>query len=225
MTVDGQPVDPAAEYVLGSVSFLVEGGDNFTALTEGTDVTDTGRIDRDAWMEYLADRSADAPIAPEFDRRSVSLAGAAAEACTVGFEVSQLDMTSLGAPATTSLSVREGGPKGTGIGTAAVADGAATVSVDTSELTGGAPVWLVAEPTGTQVRVPEQFLDLADGCAPAPAPTDGPGEGPAPSEEPAPGHKPGTGHPGKHPGQGEPGKGVREHGSERARSVLGRLFG
>src|SRR5690606_39107802 len=41
ITVDGQPVDPAAEYVIGSVSFLVEGGDNFTALTEGTDVTDT----------------------------------------------------------------------------------------------------------------------------------------------------------------------------------------
>ncbi|MFF0904679.1 UNVERIFIED_CONTAM: bifunctional UDP-sugar hydrolase/5'-nucleotidase [Kocuria sp. CPCC 205316] len=225
ITVDGQPVDPAAEYVLGSVSFLVEGGDNFTALTEGTDVTDTGRIDRDAWMEYLADRSADAPIAPEFDRRSVSLTGAAAEACTVGFEVSQLDMTSLGAPSTTSLSVREGGPEGTGIGTAAVADGAATVSVDTSDLTGGAPVWLVAEPTGTQVRVPEQVLDLADGCAPAPAPTHGPGEEPAPSEEPAPGHRPGQGHLRKHPGQGEPGKGVWEHGSERARSVLGRLFG
>ncbi|MFE7628982.1 ExeM/NucH family extracellular endonuclease [Kocuria sp. NPDC057446] len=190
ITVDGQPVDPAAEYVIGSVSFLVEGGDNFTALTEGTDVTDTGRIDRDAWMEYLAARSADAPIAPEFDRRSVSLRDAAAEGCTVAFEVAHLDMTSLGAPATTELSVRKGGPEGTEIGTAAVAGGAATVAVDTSALAQGAPVWLVAEPSGTRVRVPEQVLAPAEGCAPGPAPTDGTGEEPAPSPEPGAGAPP-----------------------------------
>ncbi|MEX5261428.1 ExeM/NucH family extracellular endonuclease [Kocuria sp. CPCC 205263] len=190
ITVDGQPVDPAAEYVIGSVSFLVEGGDNFTALTEGTDVTDTGRIDRDAWMEYLAARSADAPIAPEFDRRSVSLGDAAAEACTVEFEVAQLDMTSLGAPATTEVSVREGGPEGTEIGTAAVAEGAATVAVDASALAEGAPVWLVAAPSGTRVRVPEQVLALAEGCAPVPAPTDGTGEEPAPAPEPGAGTPP-----------------------------------
>ena len=210
ITVDGQPYDPAAQYVVGSVSFLVEGGDNFTAFTEGTAVTDTGRIDRDAWMEYLAARSAEAPIAPEFDRRSVSLTGAAADACTVGFELSSLDMTSLGAPDNTSLTVREGGPEGTEIGAATVAGGAATVSVDTSGLAEDATVWLVAEPSGTQVRVPEQVLDLAEGCAPA--------DGPA--EEPAPSQKPGVGNGAEHPGQG-----VQEHGSDRARSVLRQLFG
>ncbi|PAU90746.1 bifunctional metallophosphatase/5'-nucleotidase [Kocuria sp. WN036] len=212
ITVDGQPVDPAAEYVIGSVSFLVEGGDNFTGLTEGTDVTDTGRIDRDAWMEYLA---ANSPLSPEFDRRSVALTGAAADGCTVTFDVSSLDMTSLGAPENTSLSVRAGDPDGTELGTAPVTDGTTSVSLDTTGLADDAAVWLVAEPSGTQVRVPEAVLDLPTDCATEPEPTDRPTQP----------QKPGTGHSGEHPGQGEPGRGDWKHGSERAHQVLSRLFG
>jgi 5'-nucleotidase len=210
ITVDGAPYDPAGSYVVGSVSFLTSGGDNFTALAEGTAATDTGRIDREAFSEYLA---ANAPLSPRFDRRSVQLTGAAAEACTVRFDVSSLDMTSLGAPDTTSLSVRAGAPDGTELSTVAVLDGAASVSLDTAALAEGAAVWLVADPTGTRVRVPDAVLGLAADCA-TPEPT-----------EPAGPQLPGKGRPGEHPGKGEPGRGVWEHGSERARQVLGRLFG
>ncbi|MCM3687991.1 bifunctional metallophosphatase/5'-nucleotidase [Kocuria rosea] len=216
ITIDGQPYDPAGSYVVGSVSFLVAGGDNFTAFTEGTGFTDTGRIDRDAWMEYL---SAHAPLAPGFDRRSVSIAGAAADGCTVSFAVSALDMTSLGAPDNTVLSVRAGSPQGPELGTAAVVDGAASVSVDTTGPAEDDAVWLVAAPSGTQVRVPEPVLALADGCA-AP-PTSTPTE---PTGQPAGPQEPGKGA-GEHPRQGEPGRGVWQHGSARAHEVLRRLFG
>ena len=197
ITVDGQPYDPAAEYVVGSVSFLVQGGDNFTAFPSGTDFTDTGRIDRDAWTEHLA---ANSPLEPAFDRRSVALTGAAAEGCTVSFDVSMLDMTSLGAPGNTSLSVRAGTPEGAELGTAAVAGGAASVEFDTARLDDDA-VWLVAAPSGTRIRVPDDVVGLAQECATAPtpvpppvevpaeAPTDEPTGSPAgePTEEPAPG--------------------------------------
>ncbi|MGX5357959.1 bifunctional metallophosphatase/5'-nucleotidase [Kocuria sp. KH4] len=221
ITVDGAPYDPAGSYVVGSVSFLTAGGDNFSALAEGTAATDTGRIDREAFAAYLA---ANSPLGPGFDRRSVQLTGAAAEACTVRFDVSALDMTSLGAPDTASLSVRAGAPDGPELGTVPVLDGAASVSLDTAELADGTAVWLVADPTGTRVRVPDAVLGLAADCA-TPEPTDPQPTDPAGPQQPGAG-RPGE-HPGKggHPGKGEPGRGVWEHGSERAREVLGRLFG
>ncbi len=183
ITVDGAPYDPAAGYVVGSVSFLTSGGDNFTALAEGTDLTDTGRIDREALAGHIA---ASSPLSPQFDRRSVQLTGAAAEGCTVAFDVSSLDMTSLGAPDNTSLSVRAGGPDGTELSTVPVADGAASVRLDTAGPADDAAVWLVADPTGTRVRVPDAVLDLAADCATEPEPTEQPTQEPTqhPSEQP-----------------------------------------
>ena len=118
----------------------------------------------------------------------------------MSFDVSMLDMTSLGAPGNTSLSVRAGTPEGAELGTAAVAGGAASVEFDTARLDDDA-VWLVAAPSGTRIRVPDDVVGLAQECATAPtpvpppvevpaeAPTDEPTGSPAgePTEEPAPG--------------------------------------
>jgi len=38
MTLNGTPIDPAATYRVSTLNFLAEGGDSFTAFTEGTDV-------------------------------------------------------------------------------------------------------------------------------------------------------------------------------------------
>jgi 5'-nucleotidase len=61
LTIGGQPVDPAASYRITVNSFLAGGGDLFTVLTEGTDLTG-GALDLDALQAYLAPSLTGAPI-------------------------------------------------------------------------------------------------------------------------------------------------------------------
>jgi 5'-nucleotidase len=60
LKVKGVPVDPAATYRVTVNNFLADGGDGFTAFTEGTDRL-TGMIDLDALVSYLGSH---APVAP-----------------------------------------------------------------------------------------------------------------------------------------------------------------
>ena len=53
MTLDGKPIDPAANYRVTVVNFLSTGGDNFTVLTQGTDVHDPNIVDVEASEAYL----------------------------------------------------------------------------------------------------------------------------------------------------------------------------
>ena len=56
MWLDGEPIDAAATYTVSATNFLVSGGDNFRALTQGTDKQDTGFTDLQATVDYLAPR-------------------------------------------------------------------------------------------------------------------------------------------------------------------------
>ncbi|MGI8309514.1 bifunctional metallophosphatase/5'-nucleotidase [Saccharopolyspora hattusasensis] len=60
ITIDGQAVQPDATYRVSVNNFLAAGGDGFSALTGGTELTG-GPIDLDAFNEYL---SANPGIAP-----------------------------------------------------------------------------------------------------------------------------------------------------------------
>ena len=60
ITINGVAVDPAATYRVTVNNFLAAGGDSFTALTQGTNVTG-GPIDLDAFTAYL---TANSPVAP-----------------------------------------------------------------------------------------------------------------------------------------------------------------
>ncbi|PKW13751.1 bifunctional metallophosphatase/5'-nucleotidase [Saccharopolyspora spinosa] len=60
ITIDGQAVQPDATYRVSANNFLAAGGDGFSALTGGTELTG-GPIDLDAFNEYL---SANPGIAP-----------------------------------------------------------------------------------------------------------------------------------------------------------------
>lgn len=153
VTVDGEPIDTAAEYRIGTFSFLAQGGDNFRVLAEGTGTADSGLVDRDAWIAYL---EANPGLTPEFDERAVGVP-ALPEEVTAGtelaFPVTGLNLTSLGAPENTTLDVQL---DGTSIGTAAVTAGAAQVAVTVpAGTTAGAHVLtLVAAPSGTTVTLP-----------------------------------------------------------------------
>ena len=52
VSLNGKPVDPAAEYRVTVNNFLASGGDGYTVLTEGKDVTDAG-LDLDALEAWL----------------------------------------------------------------------------------------------------------------------------------------------------------------------------
>ncbi|WP_027461339.1 bifunctional metallophosphatase/5'-nucleotidase [Deinococcus murrayi] len=52
MTLNGQPIDPAANYRVTVNSFLADGGDNFTVFAQGTNRTG-GDLDLDAFQNYL----------------------------------------------------------------------------------------------------------------------------------------------------------------------------
>ena len=155
--IDGVAVDPAAEYRVGSFSYLLGGGDNFSVFRDGADTRDSGLIDRDAWIDYL---SANLRLAPDFRARGVQVSGLPAgveRGGDVALTVSGLNLTSLGAPAHTSLAGSLGARE---LSPVPVVDGAATVTVavpadaaDNEELN------LTAEPTGTSVTVPLRVVD------------------------------------------------------------------
>jgi 5'-nucleotidase len=63
LTIDGQPVDAAANYRITVNSFLADGGDSFPVLRQGTDRLG-GAVDTDALEAYIAPSLEGTPIAP-----------------------------------------------------------------------------------------------------------------------------------------------------------------
>ncbi|WP_236120454.1 ExeM/NucH family extracellular endonuclease [Cellulomonas palmilytica] len=153
VTIDGEPLDPEADYRVGTFSFLATGGDNFRVFTQGTDTRDSGLVDRDAWIAFLESHP---DLSPDFARHAVAVSGlpsTVAAGDSVDLGVSRLDLTSLGSPQNTSLDVRLDGES---IGEVAVTGGAATVAVQIPVGTsaGAHELTLVAAPSGTTVHVP-----------------------------------------------------------------------
>ncbi|MGO2634190.1 MAG: bifunctional metallophosphatase/5'-nucleotidase [Galactobacter sp.] len=175
--VNGEPLDLKKDYTIGSFSFLLQGGDNFRVFAEGKNTKDTGLVDRDAWIDYLEkDKTVSpetwSPVSPDFARRAVAVTGlptAAVEAgSTVKVDLSKLDLTSKGSPANTKVvaTLETGGKTraaGQEIGSADVANGAATLNLTTPDAAGDYDVKFVADPSGTTVVLP-----LSVKAAPAP---------------------------------------------------------
>ena len=65
ITINGVAVDPAATYRVTVNNFLAAGGDSFSVLTQGTNLTG-GPIDLDAFTAYL---TANSPVAPPATNR------------------------------------------------------------------------------------------------------------------------------------------------------------
>lgn len=158
VTIDDKPLDPAATYRVGTFSFLLSGGDNFRVFTQGTSTTDSGLIDRDAWISYLQDKS---PLSPNFKRHAVQVTNQPTEVAAggpVSFDVAGLDLTSKGAPANTSLTgtltPSSGDP--VEVGPFTVLAGATTVKFDLPQKIASGPATLVltAAPSGTTVTIP-----------------------------------------------------------------------
>lgn len=166
ITVNGKPIDPAADYRIGSFSFLLAGGDNFREFAKGTNTKDTGLVDRDAWVDYL---TANKPVAPNFARNGVSVTGAPTSAKpgeSVSLTLGTLDRTSTGSPKNTSVLVEVGGEA---VGTSAITatGGQITFTVPASATAGASEIVLTAAQSGTVVRVPLTISATAPVLTPA----------------------------------------------------------
>ncbi len=153
ITINGAPYDPAANYRIGTFSFLITGGDNFAIFTHGTNAKDSGLVDRDGWIAYLQGHQ---PVSPDFARQGVKVTGlptATAQGSTLQFGLASLDLTSLGSPANTAVHLSIGGVD---IGSVAATNGSATVGVTVppSVPTGAQQLTAIACPSGTTMKVP-----------------------------------------------------------------------
>ncbi|HZK36440.1 MAG TPA: 5'-nucleotidase, partial [Aeromicrobium sp.] len=157
--VDGKPIDEDATYKIATFSFLATGGDNFHEF-KNAPLVDTGLVDREAWIDYLG---SEGPVSPSFARRAVAvtdLPESVSAGSTLSFNLSQLDLTSLGSPANTKVSsftLTSSAGESTDLqGEAVVANGAAPVDVviPSTVSPGGYTLTGVATPSGTTFSVP-----------------------------------------------------------------------
>jgi 5'-nucleotidase len=114
MWLDGEPIDAAAAYTVSATNFLVSGGDNFRALTEGTAKTDTGFTDLQATVDYLAANApvGGAPLPVDLGQHGVGASVPTvpfAPGDTVTIALSSLSMTGPGDAAESSVTVAYGG--------------------------------------------------------------------------------------------------------------------
>jgi len=153
VTIDGEPIDLARNYRIGTFSFLVTGQDNFHVFKEGEAPKDSGLVDREAWISYLDAKS---PVAPSFARRSVRQDGSVPSDLKIGDTVqvglSGLNLTSLDSPQNTTVTARFGNVVA---GTFPVTDGAADITLKVPATAGGArALTFTAAPSGTTVTFP-----------------------------------------------------------------------
>ncbi|WP_235866326.1 ExeM/NucH family extracellular endonuclease [Serinibacter arcticus] len=152
ITVDGGVIDPAAEYRVGTFSFLATGGDNFRIFTQGTNTRDSGLVDRDAWIEYI---TASSPLSPDFARRAVQAPAVAPvkAGAQLSVPVGQLNLTSLGSPENTTVTATLGDVE---LGSFPVTGGATTITaqVPRTAAAGQYDLVVTAAPSGTTVHIP-----------------------------------------------------------------------
>ena len=165
VTLDGVELDPAAAYTVVTNSFLASGGDNFATLSQGADPQDSGRVDLQAFVDYMA---AFPGVTPDLEQRAVGVHvvdepadGTWAPGDAVTVELSSL-LFSAGEPQGTTLTVTvDGEAAGTVAVDPSVVDGTDEVGRATVQVTvpadavdGTLEVVATVDGTGTTVTVP-----------------------------------------------------------------------
>ena len=121
VTINGEPLKADGTYTVGSVNFLLDGGDSFEALTRGGAAILNGNLDRDSINAYLArhsgvaDRAAGAAggLTPREAKSSIGLTlptEAVADGSTVTIPLRVLSFSE-GPSITTKVRVSAGGPE------------------------------------------------------------------------------------------------------------------
>jgi 5'-nucleotidase len=74
MWLNGEAIDPARSYSVTANSFLASGGDNFGAFAQGSQKKDTGKIDLQAMVDYMAEFASSTPVATDTKQGAVGIA-------------------------------------------------------------------------------------------------------------------------------------------------------
>ncbi|UYM07780.1 5'-nucleotidase C-terminal domain-containing protein [Solicola gregarius] len=154
ISVDGKPIKPKAGYRIGTFSFLTAGGDNFRIFTQGKNLSDSGLVDRDGWIEYIESNS---PLSPDFARHAVQAQGlpkAVRRGKKVSFTLNELNLTSLGSPKNASAVVRLGKKKVDTAKVSAKGTARVTFKVPKKAKLGKTEILVRVKPSGTYVQVP-----------------------------------------------------------------------
>ena len=168
MFLDGTPIDLTQTYSVTVNSFLSTGGDNFTALGQGTGKQDTGRTDLQAQVDYFAANApSGAPLPVDHRQRSVGTVITTATPRAgqeVSVNLSSFSMTGPGDLRDTSVTATI---NGTDLGSFPVATvlqtalpgydeaGTATVTVTVPlDATGAQELVITGNNTGTTARIP-----------------------------------------------------------------------
>lgn len=171
MWLHGEPIEPAATYSVTVNSFLSTGGDNFRALANGTGKQDTGKVDLEAMVDYMAEFGTTDPVGVDYSQRAVRVTfpddapDAYEPGDTVTLSVASWSMSTAADVKDAEISVLVGDEE---IGTAPLDNTVSTVAEDeTGKATvtvtlpddldaGPLSLLLAGEQTGTRVRVPIQ---------------------------------------------------------------------
>jgi 5'-nucleotidase len=73
MSLNGKAIEPATSYSVTVNSFLASGGDNFREFAKGTARRDTGKVDLQAMVDYMAAFASKTPLAVKRDQRQVGV--------------------------------------------------------------------------------------------------------------------------------------------------------
>ena len=73
MWLNGKALEPATAYSVTVNSFLASGGDNFRGFNAGTSKRDTGKVDLQAMVDYMAAKAATTPLAVNKEQRQVGV--------------------------------------------------------------------------------------------------------------------------------------------------------
>ena len=166
LTLDGVPVDPAAEYRVVVNSFLASGGDNFRTLAQGTDRADSGLVDLEAMVTWFA---TNAEATPDLAQRSIgvelSTPGSSGYGAT---ETIQVDLSSLEfTQAATRADTVTVAIDGETVGTAPIDPslvrltdeaGRASVTVTVPRTAEGVVPLTITTSTGTHFEIPIQVV-------------------------------------------------------------------
>ncbi|CUR61263.1 conserved exported hypothetical protein [metagenome] len=181
MWLDGVAIDTADTYTVSANSFIATGGDNFRALTLGTDRQDTGFTDLQATIDYLDEHAntseGDAPLPVDYRQHGVGArvaGGPFGSGDTVTVAVDSLSMTGGGTSADvtdvtdSSVVVSHGAvdlgtfPVTTALPTTPYdVPGTASVSFPLPAGLSGGTTWftLTGAATGTTARIPVDVVD------------------------------------------------------------------
>ncbi|MFD1249004.1 ExeM/NucH family extracellular endonuclease [Nocardioides ginsengisoli] len=169
MWLNGTPIDLGATYSVTVNSFLASGGDNFFELNNGVSKADTGKIDLQAMVDYLAAKTSSGPLAVDYSQRAVGINKPADAPATyrpgahVLLDVSSWTMSTADDVKDTEVAVKLGDQQ---IGTATLDNTIGTEAADrygvahvdvtlpANTPAGAVTLTLVGAQTGTQVLVP-----------------------------------------------------------------------